>query len=569
MNSDIIQGMGQKSKKLNQESENLPLKRSLFLASAVTLAITPTLNFDPINIVKSTLLLAMAGVLVPHFFTFFSRVQASQNSGNVEVQSLRLIKILLATAIVFTAISNGLSGSRFSQLLYGVHGRNTGFLSYLALIVILGAAIKISFSSGINQLLFKSFLVLSVVQVLYGTVQALGLDPINWNNQYNVVITTLGNPNFASAFMGMLFSGLFPYVIAQESHRKTRFAALLLCVSLTILIIRSDSQQGILLVIAGFFLSLIAFSRFKLRMRNAANLMGLSLITLAPFVVLGFLGRGFLGEYLKSQTFVIRFEYWRTAIAMAKDNLWFGVGSDSYGNVFRQYRDKQTLDLIGSQVFTNSAHNVFLDSLANNGLVVSLSFFILSLLTLFLAIRKIIKSDEFNPLFIGLLGFYLTYLLQSLVSINQLGIAVWGWLAQGVLIGWSISDQVRDKRPPVSAASVSLFSGLGLIVALAIALPNFATDSRFNSALRNGDVNQLVMAAKAQPLEPERMRFSVDLLEKQGFPKEADELSRFAIVEFPNSFILLAQRLALANPSEAEKAQILDRARALDPIGIK
>jgi hypothetical protein len=34
--------------------------------------------------------------------------------------------------------------------------------------------------------------------------KGLGADPVGWNIDYNPFITTLGNPNFTSGFLGLI-----------------------------------------------------------------------------------------------------------------------------------------------------------------------------------------------------------------------------------------------------------------------------------------------------------------------------------------------------------------------------
>ncbi|MFM7984157.1 MAG: hypothetical protein ACKPKO_33010, partial [Candidatus Fonsibacter sp.] len=47
--------------------------------------------------------------------------------------------------------------------------------------------------------IFYASIFLSLLFILYGFMQHFGNDFIDWNNPYNSIILTLGNPNFSSA----------------------------------------------------------------------------------------------------------------------------------------------------------------------------------------------------------------------------------------------------------------------------------------------------------------------------------------------------------------------------------
>jgi hypothetical protein len=66
-------------------------------------------------------------------------------------------------------------------------------------------------------------LVVGFISGTYGVLQHLGKDPIKWNNPYNAVIGTLGNPDFAAAVMAILAVITFGVLIKAKSDIKFRF----------------------------------------------------------------------------------------------------------------------------------------------------------------------------------------------------------------------------------------------------------------------------------------------------------------------------------------------------------
>jgi hypothetical protein len=65
---------------------------------------------------------------------------------------------------------------------------------------------------NVNRL-FITIYIIAIVTTIYGYLQLTGNDFVNWYNPYNSIITTVGNPNFASAIFAIMgvviFSTLF------------------------------------------------------------------------------------------------------------------------------------------------------------------------------------------------------------------------------------------------------------------------------------------------------------------------------------------------------------------------
>mgnify|MGYP000748585131 CR=1 FL=1 len=87
--------------------------------------------------------------------------------------------------------------------LLGDTQRRNGFLAYLGLsIIFLYSARTIRFFNVLR--IYKVAILIGLVLSCYGLMQINGKDFIKWNNPYNAMISTLGNPNFASATLAIL-----------------------------------------------------------------------------------------------------------------------------------------------------------------------------------------------------------------------------------------------------------------------------------------------------------------------------------------------------------------------------
>ena len=52
--------------------------------------------------------------------------------------------------------------------------------------------------------------------------QISGIDFVTWNNQYNAVISTVGNPNFAAAIMAIIATLNFGFALIHSLEIRIR-----------------------------------------------------------------------------------------------------------------------------------------------------------------------------------------------------------------------------------------------------------------------------------------------------------------------------------------------------------
>ena len=148
---------------------------------------------DPVNVTK----LFAAGCVGGGVFTIaliYGLKELWANSRALVVASALFVLAMVNSVINTTGPS--------TQSFYGVFGRQTGFICYLALtFVALGASLlrsRKSFDRLVWGLLFSG-----AVNVIYcGWALAFG-DFIGWNNPYGNILGLFGNPDFISAFLGM------------------------------------------------------------------------------------------------------------------------------------------------------------------------------------------------------------------------------------------------------------------------------------------------------------------------------------------------------------------------------
>ena len=160
--------------------------------SLVTLFIWSNLN-DPFNAPKSWVMF-IAGAYLAGWCGF-------QIKGSLKEKVLRIAFYLSASYLVVLFVAFLFTGEKFIGF-FGENARRTGFLTYFCLTVFFFSAALLFRLSNLSKFDFVTLIVGPIVG-LYGFSQHFKIDAIKWNNPYNSVLSTLGNPDFASAVMGI------------------------------------------------------------------------------------------------------------------------------------------------------------------------------------------------------------------------------------------------------------------------------------------------------------------------------------------------------------------------------
>ena len=161
---------------------------------------------------------------------------------------------------------------------------------------------------------------------------------------------------------------------------------------------------------------------------------------------MGMLQVGPLKEYLYKSSVSVRGFYWRAGYQMFIDHPLTGVGVDRYGVYFKQYREVQYPLNYGFSLNSTNAHNVPIQLFATGGIFVGI-FYLLTISFIFYrgiyAIKKFAGSERIK--IAGIFSAWLTYQAQSIISIDNTGLSVWGWILGGVIIGLSTSEEPNNN----------------------------------------------------------------------------------------------------------------------------
>jgi O-antigen ligase len=344
----------------------------------------------------------------------------------------------LLVVIFFFAIASALaflqSEIGWRQQLFGNLGRNTGLIFYLSLLLILIYIVYFS-DTTLEKTVQKILHICGIASVAYAMLQFFELDPIGWTNPYSNLIGFQGNPNFQSSFLGF-YSILLIHNLLNPSETKLKKAySGSFIILANFLIVVSDSIQGLFVFFTGASI-VIAYAIIQFRIRFFFLTYCLSMAVSFILVILGLLQKGPF-SFLYQPSVSYRGDYWRASWKMFEDNFLFGLGFSSFGDYYMSYRDTVSQSGIegrGADTFSNSAHNVFLDIASSGGLLLLVPYCALIVLSVFYFIRslrnKSLKSESIS-LFSAL---WFAYLLQSIISVQFVTLAFWGWVCLGLIL---------------------------------------------------------------------------------------------------------------------------------------
>ena len=415
-------------------------------ALLATVMVMPWVAYDPINVPK------LAVISVGGFMALGALLA---NRAELMKKQYRLVLIFGLAFVFDLTIVLIVSGTNFYQEFFGTFGRATGYVAYVALALLLMAA-AVSASTITLKRFGWSLLSAGFVSIVYGIFQALKLDPIGWVNQYSPVIGFLGNPNFQSSFVS--FSGvmIFALLISKEVKPLVRGGYVVYLVAAVYVIKETASQQGFLVLMGGIsVVTIIWISKSKFKVLTIPSLIA-SFIG-AVLVTLGSLNSGPLASVLYKASVTYRGDYWRAGWKMSVEHPIFGVGLDSFGDWYRRARTVEATLRRGPDIVSNAAHNVLLDLSSNGGFPLLIIYLFMMFLVVAAAIKVVKRSAGFDSVFAGLVAVWIAYQAQSIISLNQLGLAVWGWIISGLIIGYEINTRevevVQKQGPKGKSAS--------------------------------------------------------------------------------------------------------------------
>jgi hypothetical protein len=223
-----------------------------------------------------------------------------------------------------------------------------------------------------------------------------------------------------------------------------------------------------------------------------------------------------------------------------------------------------------------------MDFFASGGYPLLISYLMVLILGIVSIAKVTFRRNEFDRVFVALTSVWICYQVQSVISINQIGLAIWGWLFTGLLIGYEKSTKVESldaheakvksgqskKSKNQGSLSTQLVAGVGFILGLIIALPPLLADSNWFHATKSRSLTKIEMALVDGPFNPSssyRYAQAVSLFQNSNFPELAHKYALLAVKFNADYFEAWHQLYLLPQSTKTEKIEALSNMKRLDP----
>jgi len=523
----------------------------IYTAAMTTIVVIPSL-MDPINLPKLWILCFGAGLSFAIFSSQILGVWKSPDNRAFTFVALAFVSALLISSIA--------SKQDVYRTLVGVWGRNNGALAYLALLIIFLSLASMK-SEDTSKFLIKTLVLLGFFFTLYGWMQVTDADIIDWENSGNRIILTLGNSDFASALFALTAIGTLTMILQSNLQMWKRATLIISFVIQIYMTHESDALQGFLALLFGSAILIglwLAYSN-RTALRRFAIAWWIIIFINGVFGIIGLFGNGPFSSFLNPnlRSLQDRYYFWVAALNMMKNNLFFGVGIDSYGDFYRKYRTIEGINFRDTPMTgTNNAHNTVMQIGATGGLILLFAYLGLIFFTGYRAVAALRKSDN-KVLVSGILSIWIAFQMQSLVSIDQIGLVVWGWVSAGCLVSLSYI-RPREKAPKKalikanhSSATTPNHKLLSLLILIGFLPMVLLIPTLQNELILRKQLTELVNSDNVESLKssgleivriasnsnhPELRLKAAEYLLRVGLYQDALTLVKKNTLEYPGSF---------------------------------
>ena len=184
----------------------------------------------------------------------------------------------------------------------------------------------------------------------------------------------------------------------------------------------------------------------------------------------------------------------------------------------------------------------------------------------------------FNAPFAGLVGAWVAFQAQSIISINQIGLAIWGWIFSGLIIGYEINTRNNDKSEerkgigkadPIgtqSSPATILAIFVGLLFGASVSMSPYIASVKYKSALETSNASVIEDSAYIWPIDSSRMIQVAITLNDNKLESKALTIALDAVERFPDSFRAWDTLNQMKGATQLQKAQALKEMKRLDPL---
>jgi len=430
------------------------IRRGVLLAVVVVtpLLMVPNVLMDAFNVPKFAFVLAGTGVSLAVWIAEIASGAASPMAKRAAVPAL-LFVLPLVYGWIFTDYR--------SWAVFGLYGRFLGVLPYLV-VGAFGWMLAQTFATDRRPLAW-GVLASGAMVSLYSLIQAVGIDPFAWPLELSPLrlrraYSTLGNPNFAGAFLAIVLPIGVATALWDRGRRDIAWTLTALVASGLLV---SYSQGPWLAAAAGT--ALVAGVALHQRCRSA-KLIGVTVAVICASLSAGVVVAAMTSDSAARRlgpTVEVRAWLWDTALRMVAERPLRGWGPNVFAVEGVRFRPAEESAI--SRGIGEDPHNLLLSHSVSAGLVGAAATVLLAVWIL-RRVRQNLGAQDVAS--IGFAGGAVGYLVQGLVSIDEPPIRVVAWVAiAGIMPRLDPPIGSRPHRHP-RRVLVAIAAALGVALAL-------------------------------------------------------------------------------------------------------
>jgi hypothetical protein len=193
------------------------------------------------------------------------------------------------------------------------------------------------------------------------------------------------------------------------------------------------------------------------------------------------------------------------------------------------------------------------------------------------------RVKEYDAVAVGLITAWVCYQVQSIISINQIGLAIWGWVLGGCLIGYdhylinsdnqAAASGATSTKKSVKTASIEAKSSLYVaafgLIGFLVALPPLSADIALRTAQVSRDALKLestMQSSYFNPQDTQKYILNIQAFEGSGLFDLSHKYAQEGVKWNPESYDLWRILFLIKNSTPEEKQLALVNMQKLDPL---
>jgi putative inorganic carbon (HCO3(-)) transporter len=475
-----------------------------------------------------------------------------------EPRFLALLAGFAALVVVATAFAH-----EPAQALVGDRMRHAGAALYVAGAVLAAAGPQVFRRASARWVLW-GLLGAAAVVAAYALLQDRGIDPFDVAVTAEPLVATMGNTNFVSGWLGLVFPVAVWAMLSRGHAREVVYLGAATAAASVATLVVLDSFQGWVAGASGAVLVLGVWLHERGWLRRAA--IGAAVVGVVVTAVAGSALWRQVDDGLTDRPL-----FWAAGVVDLGDRPLVGHGLDTFSHrwyALRARTDPPCQLHSGIDVNAGATHDIPLDLAVGGGMPLLLAYLAVVGFVGWRLVQGLRASGgEERLVLAGLGGAWLAYHVQSLVSLDMPALAVAHWVLAGAIVGaTSAGGSVRVPARRFVGAALVVLAVLGAFVAVRPLRAELHLAAALRADAHDRSAASVAHLEDATRLAPWASVYHSFLSVRVPAPRAYREAARAAELAPGDPFLAVAAADAAPTPSLEERWRVAAERR--DPCNL-